>query len=128
MKKRYEFPILFSAMLVFAMSGCGEETEGDMRLMGAIEDGECVDNPSYASNCPGWAKAGYCTHSYVGFMKANCCASCNGGSNDACPSDPNKTDPGVCGCGVPDTDRDKDGTEDCNDSCPYDTGKTEHGI
>jgi hypothetical protein len=26
---------------------------------------------------------------------------------DDCPSDPNKTEPGICGCGVPDTDTDE---------------------
>ena len=36
---------------------------------------------------------------------------------DLCPSDPNKTDPGVCGCGVPDDDIDGDGTVDCPGSC-----------
>ena len=35
-----------------------------------------------------------------------------------CPNDPNKTHPGVCGCGVADTDTDSDGTPDCNDNCP----------
>ena len=39
---------------------------------------------------------------------------------DKCPNDPYKTDPGVCGCGVPDTDSDGDGTFDCNDNCPND--------
>ena len=34
---------------------------------------------------------------------------------DECPDDPGKTEPGVCGCGVPDTDRDQDGTPDCVD-------------
>jgi hypothetical protein len=37
---------------------------------------------------------------------------------DCCPNDPAKTDPGICGCGVPDTDSDGDGTPDCNDNCP----------
>ena len=27
--------------------------------------------------------------------------SCTGGSNDQCPDDPNKTETGICGCGVP---------------------------
>jgi len=34
---------------------------------------------------------------------------------DNCPNDPNKTEPGICGCGVADTDSDGDGTPDCND-------------
>jgi hypothetical protein len=48
--------------------------------------------------------------------------------NDGCPNDPNKTEPGVCGCGVADTDTDGDGTEDCNDGCPNDPNKTEPGV
>ncbi len=37
---------------------------------------------------------------------------------DDCPNDDNKLMPGICGCGVPDTDTDDDGTADCNDNCP----------
>ncbi|WP_223550698.1 T9SS type A sorting domain-containing protein, partial [Aestuariivivens sp. NBU2969] len=36
---------------------------------------------------------------------------------DGCPDDPNKTDPGVCGCGTAETDTDSDGVLDCNDLC-----------
>ncbi len=39
-------------------------------------------------------------------------------SVDQCPGDPNKTEPGQCGCGVPDTDSDSDGVADCVDNCP----------
>ena len=39
-------------------------------------------------------------------------------SADDCPDDPNKTAPGVCGCGTLDTDTDEDGIPDCNDNCP----------
>lgn len=49
------------------------------------------------------------------------------GCGDACPDDPNKTDPGVCGCGVPDTDTDGDGTADCHDQCPNDPNKIAPG-
>jgi hypothetical protein len=35
---------------------------------------------------------------------------------DECPDDPNKTEPGECGCGTPDTDGDGDGIPDCNDT------------
>jgi hypothetical protein len=50
-----------------------------------------------------------------------------GDACDDCPSDPDKTDPGVCGCGVVDTDSDNDGTPDCNDGCPFDDNKTDAG-
>jgi hypothetical protein len=66
-------------------------------------------------------------------------AGCNAGAEDAacfdvgrdsgvvdqCPSDPLKTEPGICGCGTPDTDSDLDGAADCVDACPTDPNKTE---
>jgi probable HAF family extracellular repeat protein len=39
---------------------------------------------------------------------------------DNCPADPNKLEPGLCGCGVADTDSDGDGAADCVDPCPSD--------
>lgn len=39
---------------------------------------------------------------------------------DSCPDDPEKTEPGACGCGTPDTDTDSDGIADCLDECPND--------
>jgi hypothetical protein len=48
--------------------------------------------------------------------------------NDNCPNDPNKTEPGICGCGVADTDTDGDGTPDCNDNCANDPNKTDPDI
>jgi hypothetical protein len=47
---------------------------------------------------------------------------------DGCPSDPNKIEPGICGCGTPDTDSDGDGAADCNDGCPTDPSKTAPGV
>lgn len=47
---------------------------------------------------------------------------------DNCPSDPNKTEPGVCGCGVPDADSDGDGAMNCVDGCPNDPAKTTAGV
>jgi hypothetical protein len=35
--------------------------------------------------------------------------------NDNCPNDPNKTQPGICGCSIPDIDSDGDGILDCQD-------------
>lgn len=40
-------------------------------------------------------------------------------SEDLCPDDPNKTEPGICGCGRTDVDSDSDGLEDCIDNAPY---------
>jgi len=47
---------------------------------------------------------------------------------DNCPNDPNKTQPGRCGCGVAETDSDNDGTPDCLDACPTDPQKTQSGV
>ncbi|HEY8188080.1 MAG TPA: thrombospondin type 3 repeat-containing protein [Pyrinomonadaceae bacterium] len=47
---------------------------------------------------------------------------------DQCPGDPNKTNPGACGCGVLDTDTDGDGTPNCSDQCPDDPGKGVPGV
>ena len=69
-----------------------------------------------------------------------------GDACDACPLDPGKTQPGVCGCGTPDDDRDGDGEPDCLifgprppdtdgdgvddllDECPFDPNKVLEGI
>ncbi len=50
-----------------------------------------------------------------------------GGVVDHCPLDPDKTDPGVCGCGIPDVDTDGDGVFDCHDACPEDADKFNPG-
>jgi Tol biopolymer transport system component len=49
-------------------------------------------------------------------------------SNDGCPNDPNKVQPGICGCGLTDNDSDSDGTPDCHDACPIDSAKVTPGI
>ena len=46
---------------------------------------------------------------------------------DLCPSDPAKTVPGACGCGVVDADTDVDGTPDCLDACPTDPTRWQAG-
>jgi hypothetical protein len=48
-------------------------------------------------------------------------------SLDGCPDDPDKTEPGTCGSGIPDVDSDGDGTLDCQDGCPEDPLKTAPG-
>lgn len=49
-------------------------------------------------------------------------------SNDQCPGDPDKIEPGQCGCGVADTDSDGDGIANCSDGCPNDPDKVAPGI
>lgn len=45
-----------------------------------------------------------------------------------CKDDPLKDNPGICGCGVPDEDRDGDGYMDCVDECAEDPDKLKPGI
>ncbi|MBL7964314.1 MAG: T9SS type A sorting domain-containing protein [Flavobacteriales bacterium] len=49
-------------------------------------------------------------------------------NSDLCDNDPLKINPGQCGCGVPDTDSDGDGTADCVDGCPLDPNKIAPGF
>ena len=50
---------------------------------------------------------------------------------DLCPSDPNKSHPGACGCNTSDEDNDSNGIPDCLDSlvdlCPSDPNKSHPG-
>ncbi|MFC1876761.1 choice-of-anchor U domain-containing protein [Thermodesulfobacteriota bacterium] len=55
------------------------------------------------------------------------CLGCSTEPSDNCPNDPNKVEPGICGCGIPDIDTDGDGSLDCNDSCPDDPAKVYPG-
>jgi hypothetical protein len=48
-------------------------------------------------------------------------------SPDECPDDPDKYDPGQCGCDNPDTDEDGDGFAVCNDACDSDYNKLNEG-
>ncbi|NMC64278.1 MAG: hypothetical protein GYA55_14030 [SAR324 cluster bacterium] len=45
-------------------------------------------------------------------------------NNDACPDDPQKTEPGICGCGIPDVDQNKDGIIDCGSIKAFSTSLT----
>ena len=45
-------------------------------------------------------------------------------ASDTCLDDPAKTEPGVCGCGVPDDNFDGDGAADCLDDCPDNAART----
>jgi hypothetical protein len=47
---------------------------------------------------------------------------------DSCPDDPQKLEPGVCGCGLVEEDQDGDGFKDCVDECPTDFLKSDEGF
>lgn len=49
-------------------------------------------------------------------------------ATDECPSDSNKSSPGLCGCGAADADGDGDGALDCLEGCPSDPLKSAPGI
>jgi len=50
-----------------------------------------------------------------------------GDCDESCPNDPNKTEPGICGCGLAEVDTDNDLVLDCLDNCPNDPDKIEPG-
>jgi formylglycine-generating enzyme required for sulfatase activity/DNA-binding beta-propeller fold protein YncE len=51
-----------------------------------------------------------------------------GNACDNCPNDPDKSEPGVCGCGEADDDSDGDGFEACIDNCPDDSNADQADI
>lgn len=57
-----------------------------------------------------------------------CTTQCTWFVSDLCPADPNKTVPGICGCGASDADTDGDGIANCLDGCPTDPNKTSAGV
>ncbi|MCK6486530.1 MAG: thrombospondin type 3 repeat-containing protein, partial [Phycisphaerae bacterium] len=69
-------------------------------------DGDGV--PDAGDNCPNISNPG----------QEDADADGVGDACDNCPADPNKIEPGVCGCGAPDDDSDADGVADCVDNCP----------
>ncbi len=90
-----------------AVDGCVEITRLDMNYVPLPEGSP--DTPAYVEF------AGVVDHFStwgVGYI------------SDSCIDDPAKTEPGICGCGVADTDTDNDGTPDCNDLCPDDPTTT----
>ncbi|MFG6687078.1 T9SS type A sorting domain-containing protein, partial [Mariniflexile sp. HNIBRBA6329] len=103
--------------------GCGvadTDTDSDGVL-------DCNDQ-EINSPCPNDVNANGVSNDTDGDGTPNCQDTCDNsidsdgdGTNDCedlCPANPNKTDPGVCGCGTPDTDSDGDGVADCSDLCP----------
>ncbi|MCB0320829.1 MAG: hypothetical protein KDD60_07870, partial [Bdellovibrionales bacterium] len=82
---------------------------------------------------------GECTHVPVNGLIKNGCNECNKPDpdadgdgtldcNEACPNDPLKLEPGLCGCGVSDVDTDHDTVPDCKDQCDNDPLKAFPGV
>jgi FG-GAP repeat/Thrombospondin type 3 repeat len=87
--------------------GSSVAVSGDTAVVGAYDD-----------NLAGGINAG------SAFVFDLCCLDSDGDGtrncDDDCPNDSSKIAPGVCGCGVADTDTDTDadGLSDCVDNCP----------
>jgi hypothetical protein len=79
------------------------------------QDGDGV--PDASDNCPGLANAN----------QRDADGDAVGDACDGCPRDPDKTQPGLCGCGQADVDADLDGMPDCLDECPDDPDKLTPG-
>ena len=110
--------------------GCGiEDSDRDEDGVADCND-DCPDDP--AKDTPGVCGCGYVDWDSDGDGIADCIDNCEGYPNadqedadgdgvgdacDACPVDPSKIEPGICGCGVDDADRDEDGVLDCIDNC-----------
>ena len=62
-----------------------------------------VSHPTYGGVPFGWGESHIFTYSRAIFIW------------ECCPNDPDKTDPGQCGCGEPDIDSNGDGVSDCAD-------------
>ncbi len=107
------------------LCGCHEVDDLD-------SDGDSI--PDCIDNCPDKANPGQedADTDGVGDECDNCPSVNNpdqldtdgdgvGDACDGCPEDPNKVEPGLCGCGqADDLDSDKDGIVDCLDNCPFD--------
>lgn len=123
------------------LCGCGvadNDTDGDGTL-------DCLDGcPNDSSKTvPGLCGCGFAEEDSDQDDIPDCVDNCqsvkNGGQEDTdedgvgnacdlCPLDPQKSEPGSCGCDKVDEDVDGDGTFDCVDDCPDDSDKTEPGF
>jgi MYXO-CTERM domain-containing protein len=75
----------------------------------------------------GWVDDGAGPDLYVFAIGADTDGDGTADVRDGCVDDDDKTEPGVCGCDVPDVDTDADGLLNCLDGCPGDFAKSEPG-
>ncbi len=74
---------------------------------------ECSGTETTCTKIDGKDTITWCNNGLI--EKKECVSGCDGNAcpDDLCPNDPNKTAPGVCGCGFEDKDIDNDGKIDC---------------
>ncbi|MCO6436961.1 MAG: hypothetical protein J5J06_07730 [Phycisphaerae bacterium] len=108
-------------------AGTSEDCDGNNRPDECDPDGDSDGVIDACDNCPmstnsdqadidGDGKGNVCDPCPVDFLDdRDGDGACD--SDEACPFDPNKIDPGVCGCGVADVDSDGDTVADCVDQC-----------
>jgi len=107
--------------------GCVTEEDQESLFQDLDSDGI----PDVNDNCPSVANSNQADSDSDGVGNAcdNCPTTANsnqfdgdgdgvGDVCDSCPTDEGKVSPGVCGCGVVDTDSDGDGVANCQDNCP----------
>ncbi len=104
-------------------SACNDgnpNTSGDVINANCVCEGSTIPCPDDGNACTSEVVVnGQCTHPALPDGDGD--GTCD--LVDGCPNDPNKIAPGICGCGVPDTDSDNDGVANCNDNCPNVVGQ-----
>lgn len=106
--------------LVSRENACGQESE-----VGHDSQGTPDPNPSPCS-CSGVVclpteschVGGSCIDGVCTYIDSDGDGVCD--ADDLCPTDPQKTEPGICGCDISDWDTDGDSVADCWDRCPAD--------
>ena len=101
-------------MLAFSVTGCFVDTTGNARPDVPLSEGGVVDGSARVDSAVDAAvDAGMDADASCDDRDGD--GVCDG--DDGCPDDMDKTEPGMCGCGTPDTDSDGDSVADCIDMC-----------
>ncbi|MEK6797684.1 MAG: hypothetical protein AABZ12_01825, partial [Planctomycetota bacterium] len=140
-------PVGFTTRFTFNAGGTPNTVEYTVLSLGAccLADGSCMDSEeTECASLPGsFTPGAACSAPQSCCVDGECieldplCCSAKGGMvptltcdldadgdtldaacGDGCPADPDKSSPGPCGCGVPDSDADGDTVPDCLDQCP----------